>query len=125
MDTVLLEHQRILCTNLRKIKGSGLHCTVREDEISFPQLERLDTFLRSVLTTGISKFSWNLLPSISSWGFEVLTAKDMAVMVICFPLWWGLNSKVPNGTGTASAELMMEVGRYYTKPAYKLSGSTV
>lgn len=36
--------QRVLCTNLRKIKGSGLHCTVREDEISFPQLERLDTF---------------------------------------------------------------------------------
>ena len=40
----LLEHQRVLCTNLREIKGSGLHCTVREDEISFPQLERLDTF---------------------------------------------------------------------------------
>lgn len=79
MDMELLEHQRELCTNLRKIKGSGLHCTVREDEISFPQLERLDTFLKSILTTGISKFSWNLLPSISSWGFEALTAKDLAV----------------------------------------------
>lgn len=44
LDTALLEHQRVLCTNLRKIKGSGLHCTVREDEISFPQLESLDAF---------------------------------------------------------------------------------
>lgn len=44
LDTALLKHQRALRANLSKIKGSGLQCTVREDEISFPQLERLDTF---------------------------------------------------------------------------------
>ena len=39
--------------------------------------------------------------------------------MICFPLWWGLNTKVPNETGKNSPDLMMEVGSYYTKPAYK------
>lgn len=44
LGTALLKHQRVLCANLSKIKGSRLHCTAREDEIGFPQLERLDTF---------------------------------------------------------------------------------
>lgn len=43
-DMALLELQSVLCTNLRKIKRSGLFCTVREDEISFPQLARMHRF---------------------------------------------------------------------------------
>lgn len=45
--------------------------------------------------------------------------------MIYFPLWWGLNTKVPNEMGKASPDLIMEVGSYYTKPAYKSGGLTV
>ena len=45
--------------------------------------------------------------------------------MIYFPLWWGLNTKVPNEMGKASPDLIMEVGSYYTKPAYKSGGRDV
>lgn len=34
----------------------------------------------------------------------------------CFPLWWGLKTKVPKGPGKPPPDLMMEVGRYCPKP---------
>ena len=42
--------------------------------------------------------------------------------MIYFPLLWGLNTMVPNEMGKASLDTIVEVGSYYTRPAYKSGG---